>query len=202
MRTLPVVAALAAVLITSPVSANMAEVVAAAYGDYSVGAPTPDQVVICHGFGCKYRAEVALSAADHAQLAHIMAAGKASAAAERRAVATAWAWFDRRIAPIAGTRNHVASAGVKYMYDTRQFDCVDASRNTTTLLLVLEQLHLLHYHAVDVPESRGFLIDGRPPHYTAVLRERATGVKWAVDSWTRAYGQPAEVMTLSRWLSS
>ena len=123
----------AAVSLAAPVaaSANMADVVAAAYEDYSLSAPTPDLVIICHGFGCKYRAEVALSAADHAALAHILAAGKASPAAERQAVAAAWAWFDRRIAPAAGTRNHVASAGVKYMYDTHQFDCVDASRNTT-----------------------------------------------------------------------
>lgn len=182
--------------------ANMADVVDATYSEYSVAAPTPATVFVCHGFGCKYRAEVDFSAKDHATLAHMFAAAKSSAAAERRAVAAAGAWFDRRIAPAAGTQNHVAAAGAKYMYDVGQFDCVDASRNTTSLLLVLEQLKLLRYHSVDLPVSRGFLIDGRPPHYTAVLVETSSGEKWAVDSWTRGFGQPPEVMTLARWLAS
>jgi Zn-dependent membrane protease YugP len=78
----------------------------------------------------------------------------------------------------------VARAGMKYMYDIRQFDCIDSSRNTTSLLLVLDQLNLLHHHDVDVPESRGHMFDLRPPHATAVLVEKATGTKWSIDSWT------------------
>ena len=155
-------------------SANMADVVEETYSVYSVAAPTPATVYICHGFGCKYRTEINFTAKDHATLAGLMA---------------------------AGTRNHVAAAGAKYMFDVGQFDCIDASRNTTSLLLVLAQLKLLRHHSVDVPVSRGFLIDGRPPHYTAVLVDTANGVKWAVDSWTRGYGQAPEVMTLARWLS-
>jgi hypothetical protein len=182
-------------------SATMADVVQETYSGYSVAAPTPATVYVCHGFDCKYRAEVNFTAKDHAVLATLMAAGRGSAAAERRAVAAAGAWFDRRIAPAAGTVNHVAAAGAKYMFDTGQFDCIDASRNTTSLLLVLQQLRLLRYHSVDVPVSRGFLIDGRPPHYTAVLVDTASGVKWAVDSWTRGYAQPPEVKPLERWLA-
>lgn len=183
-------------------TAGAADVVATTFGEYSVIPPTPERVVVCHGFGCKYRAEVDLSAADRSRLAHIMAGSKSSPAAERQAIAGAWAWFDRRIAQDAGTRDHVAAAGAEYMFDTGQFDCVDSSRNTTSLLLVLDEMGLLRFHTVDVPESRGAMIDGRPFHYTAVLREKATGIKWAVDSWTRAYGQPAEVMTLALWRAS
>lgn len=203
MRVVRLIAGAAgAVLLLSPAiaGAGVADVIEATYPAYSVSAPTPQAVFVCHGFGCKFRSEVDLGAADHARLAQILATGAGSPAAERRAVAEAWAWFDRRIAPTAGTRNHVASAGVEYMYDRRQFDCVDSSRNTTSLLLVLQQLKLLRYHTVDVPQSRGLLIDGRPPHYTAVLAEKGSGVKWAVDSWTRRYGQTAEVKPLARWL--
>lgn len=100
---------------------------------------------------------------------------------------------------MAGTANHVARAGAKYMYDTHQFDCIDTSRNTTSLLLVLDQLKLLRHHDVDAPEARGFFLDGRPPHATAVLVEKATGTKWSIDSWTVGYGQALEVMPLDRW---
>ncbi len=180
-------------------NADMADVVAATYVDYSVSPPTLAGMVICHGFGCKYRAEVAITAADRGKLTQLLAPGKASAAAERRAVAAAGAWFDRRIGPAAGTQNHIARAGVRHMYEVGQFDCIDASRNTTSLLLVLDQLKLLRHHNVDVPVARGYLIDGRPPHVTAVLTEKTGGTKWAVDSWTRSYGQAPEIMPLSLW---
>ena len=87
------------------------------------------------------------------------------------------------------------------LFDTRQFDCIDSSRNTTSLLLLLDQLKLLRYHNVDVPVARGFLIDGRYPHVTAVLVEKANGTKWAVDSWTVGYGQDLEIMPLERWMT-
>jgi hypothetical protein len=180
-------------------AATSPNVVDAAYGGLSVSPPTPSTLFICHGFGCKYRDEVDLTAGDRTKLTQILAAGRASAAAERKAVAAAGAWFDKRVGPVAGTQNHVARAGAKYMYDIHQFDCIDTSRNTTSLLLVLDQLKLLRHHDVAAPEARGFFIDGRPPHATAVLVEKATGTKWSIDSWTVGYGQTLEVMPLDRW---
>jgi hypothetical protein len=185
----------------SPIAlgATRPSVVAATFAEYSVAPPTPNMIFVCHGFGCKYRAEVDLTAADRAKLAQFLAAGRASAAAERKAVAAAGAWFDKRVASVAGTTNHVARAGMKYMFDTRQLDCIDASRNTTSLLMVLDQLNLLRHHDVDEPQARGYMFDGRPPHATAVLVERTTGKKWSVDSWTVSYGKAFEVMPLERW---
>ena len=179
--------------------ATMPGVIDTTYGPFPVIPPTPSVVFVCYGFGCKYRAELDLTAGDRAKLAQFLAAGRASPEAERKAIARAGGWFDQRVGPIAGTKNHVARAGMKYMYDTHQFDCIDSSRNTTSLLLVLDQLKLLRHHDVDVPESRGILVDGRPPHATAVLVEKPSGTKWAIDSWTVGYGQPLEVMPLARW---
>ena len=180
-------------------AATSTNVVDAAYSGLSVLPPTPSMVYVCHGFGCKYRDEEDLTAGDRTKLTQILAAGRASAAAERKAVAAAGAWFDKRVGPVAGTQNHVARAGAKYMYDIHQFDCIDTSRNTTSLLLVLDQLKLLRHHDVDAPEARGYFIDGRPPHATAVLVEKATGTKWSIDSWTVGYGKALEVMPLERW---
>ena len=87
----------------------------------------------------------------------ILAAGRSSPGAERKAVAAAGAWFDRRVGPVAGTQNHVARAGAKYMYDVRQFDCIDSSRNTTSLLLVLDQLNLLRLSRRRRAGGAGFL---------------------------------------------
>jgi len=58
------------------------------------------------------------------------------------------------------------------VYDFHQFDCSDSSRNTTSLPLVLDQLNLLRHHDVDLPEARGFFLDGRPPHDHGCSRRR------------------------------
>jgi hypothetical protein len=176
-------------------------VIEAAYGEFPVAPPTSRIVFVCHGFGCKYRAEWDLTDSDRAKLAQLLAAGRSSPEAERKAVAAAGAWFDKRVGPVAGTQNHVARAGAKYMYNVHQFDCIDSSRNTTSLLLVLDQLNLLRHHDVAMPEARGFFLDGRPPHATAVLVEKASGTKWSIDSWTVGYGEALEVMPLERWKS-
>jgi hypothetical protein len=155
---------------------------------------------VCHDFGCAQRTPVGLSSGDLAALSSLMASGRASAEAERRAVAAAGAWFDRRIGPAAGTTHRVARAnGFGSQNTVGQMDCIDTSRNSTSLLLILEQLHLLHHHKVEAPEARGFLLDGRGPHATAVLTDIHTGKQWAVDSWTHKYGEKPDVMPLDVW---
>jgi hypothetical protein len=37
------------------------------------------------------------------------------------------------------------------------------------------------------------------PHVTAVLTEKKTGEKWAVDAWTSGYGQAPEILPLTVW---
>jgi hypothetical protein len=174
--------------------------IAEAFSEVSLPLPSPDQIIFCHGYGCKFRTAVALSAADHTRLAAIMAPGKASAEAERRSAAAAVAWFDRLAGPMAGTSNHLARAGVAHAGESGQLDCIDSSRNTMSVLMVLDDLKLLRHHRVDAPVARGFLLDGKAPHVTAVLAEQRSARQWAVDSWTRPGGQPPEVVPLDRWM--
>jgi len=171
-----------------------------AYTGLSLTLPSKNLVVVCHGFGCEHRTAVGLSAGDLAKLAELLAPGRISADVERRAVAATTAWFDRRVGPAAGTTHRIARAGAFTQRDPGQMDCIDTSRNNTSLFLLLEQLHLFHHHKVDGPEARGFLFDGRGPHATAVLRDIHTGRQWAIDTWTRKYGDQPEVMPLDQWM--
>jgi hypothetical protein len=194
-------AALAVLLLSSQQSQALDSAIELAFSEVSIKPPTASSVTVCHGFGCSYRTEVGLSSADRGRLAALMNAGRASAAAERRAVATAVAWFDRRVGPQAGTTGRIARAGVLTKTGAGQMDCIDTSRNVTSLLLILDQLQLMKHHQVDAPVARGMILDGRGPHATAVLRESQSGNKWAVDNWTRAYGEQPEVMSLAQWMS-
>jgi hypothetical protein len=170
-----------------------------AYGSLSLTLPTTNLVIVCHGFGCGRRTPVALTAGDRTKLAQLLAAGRASPEAERRAVAAATAWFDRRVGPAAGTTRRVARAGALTQNDPGQMDCIDTSRNNTSLFLLLDQLQLFRHHKVEGPEARGFFIDGRAPHATAVLREIRSGQKWAIDNWTHNHGEQPDVMPLEQW---
>jgi hypothetical protein len=173
--------------------------VAAAFAELSLPVPTGGQAIICHGYNCKFRTPVMLTPADRAQLAGLMAKGRASPAAERAAAANAVAWFDRRFARIAGIDRRLARAGFVHAGERDQVDCVDSSRNTMSVLVLLAEMKLLQHHEVDAPKSRGFIALVQAPHTTAVLRETKGGRQWAVDSWTRVSGQPPEVMLLETW---
>jgi hypothetical protein len=175
------------------------EAFAEIYAELSLRMPTPTLVVVCHAFGCSNQRHIMLSTGDRARLASLLAAGKASPAAERRAIAGAVQWFDRRIGPVAGTTHRVARAAAAEAGDPGQMDCIDLSANNTSLLLVLMQLKLLQHHRPELPVSRGFLVDGRLPHTTAVFSEIKSGQRFAVDNWTRKYGELPEVLPLSEW---
>ena len=83
-------------------------------------------------------------------------------------------WFDRRMGPVIGTNKRVAKADFRYFDDKHNYDCWDTTRNTTSLLLVLQEWGLLKYHTVGDPHYRGNALVLQTPHNTAVLVERAT----------------------------
>jgi hypothetical protein len=160
----------------------------------------PSQIlVVCHGFGCAYRDELMLTPS---RLSFLRAAlGTPRSARERKALAGVVARFDREEGRVAGTVGRVAYAGATTENRPAQMDCIDLTANVTELLIVLERNGLLKFHHVGEPVSRGFIIDGKQPHTTAVITEIATGVQWSVDSWTKAYGQRPDIMTIDEWRS-
>lgn len=172
------------------------------FAKYSVPVPTRQEVLVCHGFGCKYRTRVALTDRDIRALSRIVAKGRASAAAEVRAIAEAVAWFERRIGPIAGTAQRTPRAGPSRSGIRGEADCIDETINTTSVLVLLTDLQLLRHHRVAEPEARGFLLDGRYPHATAVIENAHTGARVAIDPWTRRNGERPETMPIEQWLAA
>jgi hypothetical protein len=174
---------------------------AALYSTVSIFPPSAQRMTVCYGFVCRRREILDFSAGDRNVLTQILAAGRASAAAERAAVQKAVIWFDRRMGPVIGTDKRVAKADFRYFDDKHNYDCWDTTRNTTSLLLVLQEWGLLKYHVVGDPRYRGNALVLQTPHNTAVLVERATKVEWVVDMWPRGYSQPPDVMTVQKWVT-
>ena len=186
--------------VVSAKAVEMSDAVAQLYSSVSIYPPSANSMTVCYGFVCRRREILDFTAADRKALTQIMAAGRASAAAERAAVQKVVVWFDRRMGPILGTSKRVAKADFRYFDDKHNYDCWDTTRNTTSLLLVLREWGLLKHHAIGDPHYRGNTLVLQTPHNTAVLVERATKVEWVVDLWPRGYLQPPDVMTVQKWV--
>lgn len=186
-------------LMIQPAAAGDAE--AAAYlSKHEVPAPTARQIVVCHGFACKYRTTISLTNKDVAHLRQILSRGRSSPAREIDAIANAVAWFERRIGPITGTSRRTPRAGPDEAGQKSEADCIDQSVNTTALLLLLSGLDLLRHHEVTGPESRGYLIDMRYPHATAVIEDVKSGERWAIDPWPKRNGERPDTLPIERWM--
>jgi hypothetical protein len=196
------VAFVAALFAAPPARAiEMSAEVANLYSSVSIYPPSATSMTVCYGFVCRRREILDFTAGDRSTLTQIMAAGRASAAAERAAIQKAVVWFDRRMGPILGTNKRVAKADFRYFDDKHNYDCWDTTRNTTSLLLVLREWGLLKHHAIGDPRYRGNTLVLQTPHNTAVLVDRVTKVEWVVDLWPRGYLQPPDVMTVQKWVT-
>ncbi len=180
---------------------EMSREVAALYSTVSIYPPSATAMTVCYGFVCRRREILTFTPGDRAALTQLLNAGHASAAAERAAVQKAVVWLDRRMGPVIGTNKRVAKADFRYFDDRHNYDCWDTTRNTTSLLLVLQEWKLLRFHGVGDPHYRGNTLVLQTPHNTAVLVERATRVEWVVDLWPRGYLQPPDVMTVQKWVT-
>jgi hypothetical protein len=181
-------------------AAEISSAVAALYTSVSIYPPSAKSMTVCYGFVCRRREILNFTPGDRNALTQIMAAGRASAAAERAAAQKAVVWFDRRMGPILGTNKRVAKADFRYFDDKHNYDCWDTTRNTTSLLLVLQDWGLLKHHVVGDPRYRGNTLVLQTPHNTAVLVDRVTKAEWVVDLWPRGYLQPPDVMPVEKWV--
>ncbi len=180
-------------------SAGAADGGAAFLRDLSLGTEPSPILVICHGFGCAARHQFVLTPARLASIRSTL--GKArSAKDERKALAKVVAWFDRESGKVAGTVNRIAYASAATKSGPTQMDCIDLTANITELLRLFERNKLMKFHTVGEPVSRGFIID-KQPHTTPVIVEIADGGQWSVDSWTHAYGEAPDILTIAEWKS-
>lgn len=182
------------------VRATFLTVVIAVGGSATAGelaATASKRIPICHGYSCNYRTMLALGPGDGARFRSILGAGAGSPQAERSAISKAVRYFELRIFRATGIRDLPQSEfGASRIRG--QMDCVDESTNTHALLVYLAERKLLRFHKVENKASRGLFVDGRYPHWTAVISDRR-GTKWVVDSWYAPMGGAPDIFPLSQW---
>ena len=125
---------------------------------------------------------------------------------ERRAIAYAIGRTETKVGAKLGIND---KPGMQFSSggNASQQDCVDEATNTTSYLLVLQSNGLIKHHTVETPIAKGNmlkgLVRGRPveywPHWTAVLKEKKTGQRYAVDSWPFPMGENPGVQKIEDW---
>ncbi|MBB4302155.1 hypothetical protein GGD81_001182 [Rhodobium orientis] len=172
------------------------------YGAHNAVAPGPDRLVVCHAFGCARRTSVKLTRRDLNRLKRILRAGYRSPERERKAIGRAIAWAEKRVAPAVGSANDIGGLDMHNAGVAGQMDCLDEATNTTSVLLIAQRHGYLKHHRVASPVARGFFLDGRYPHATAVIVEKKSGSGYAVDSWPHGNGIEPDIMPLDAWFAA
>jgi hypothetical protein len=173
------------------------------FADFQTRPPKGNTVYVCHAYGCKKQTAFRFTSEDIATISSVMAKTRQSdtPAEERRAIAYAIAWMETRVGDVIGTKADRPGMDFAASGDPTQQDCVDEATNTTSYLTVLAHTGLLKHHTVGTPFSKENLLRGVAgwPHWTAVIRDTASGQKWAVDSWIYKNGENPAIVEVERW---
>lgn len=161
--------------------------------------PTYSHFTICHGFGCTFHSAVTFSDTDWGQVTASFDPPARDPAGERRQIGQAVAVFERLVGRKTGTDSDKGGLTHSVAGNPTQLDCIDETTNTTTYLTLLHNRGMLRWHRAGQAASRGFFLDGRWRHETAVLLELASGAEFAIDSWIEDNGKPPLIVPLEQW---
>jgi hypothetical protein len=171
---------------------------------YQVPPPKGTTVYVCHAYGCQMKTRFRFTDEDIVHLGGILAKWRTKAATaeeERRGVAYAIGWMKERVGKVVGTVADRAGDDFEGNGDPTQEDCVDTANNATSYLSVLANTGLLKHHTVGVPFARENYLRGLAgwTHWTAVMIEKPSGQKWAVDSWIFACCENPAIVKTEEW---
>ncbi|QQG36998.1 MAG: hypothetical protein HYS17_04320 [Micavibrio aeruginosavorus] len=163
-----------------------------------IHAISPQAIPHCHGYGCRLKSYATLSQTEEKKIA-LLFKPQMDAGQERAALAQAIGLFETFIGAKTGTGTDVAGTYVRLGND--QHDCVDESVNATIYLDLIKQKNWLRHHDVSTISTRIPLVGGGMGfHQTAVIVERGSGRRYAVDGWFHDNGHKAEIVPLDDWL--
>ena len=168
-------------------------------GTQRLAPPTPASFSICHGHTCRFIAPAGFSVTEWQSIETAFADGAASAERERDILPSIIGMMETIVGAQTGTGGDLAENHARHG-ESGQMDCIDESSNTLTYLTLLDNAKLLRWHRVGARLNRGpYTLVMQAPHSAGEMIERATGTRYAVDSWFGANGEPAIVVSRAAW---
>lgn len=159
--------------------------------------PSIERFSVCLNHSCETVVTRALIREEWQQVSAPLQPAAPTATAERLAIGRALAIMEQIVGGHTGTASD-KGGNLRGFGLPGQMDCIDESTNASTYLYLIESAGLLQYHTLEHRSTRFGLFVGMP-HTTAVIRETATGRRYAVDSWFFDNGQPPAIVELSAW---
>lgn len=162
--------------------------------------PAPDlkyPLHLCQNFGCQKRQTFHFSPEHITAISEIFTPQPTTSIQERQNIAQAIGLMEHFSGQEIGTHSDLPQNEFSFT-SSHQLDCVAESLNTTSYLLLLEQLKLLQFHRVGSNTHRGFL-QLYMPHNSATIIEVHSQIPYVVDSWYYTNGEPAWITRVSNW---
>jgi len=146
------------------------------YTVFKVDPPRNRTVTVCHAYGCREKTKFTFTQSDIAEIKKLMEKTKKADTPheERRAIAYAIGWMERRTGEVIGTKHDRPGMDFSGSGDPTQQDCVDEATNTTSYLTVLQNEGLLKHHTVGQPFAKENYLRGVAgwTHWTATIYEK------------------------------
>lgn len=162
-----------------------------------IGFPSPDAFSVCHDLSCHTVSHLKLSADEWQQVRNVFIPMALAPKEERIQIQEAVALLERLVGAKVGTHRDQPKNTLNASRQG-QLDCIDEATNTTVYLRMIESDNLLHWHQTAPRTSRGLMI-GRAPHNTATIIDSESTIRYAVDAWYFANGEPPAIVTLESW---
>jgi len=157
----------------------------------------PIRFQVCNDYHCDIRHPATLSASQWRELQQLFS-NVQDPAQERHRIGSAIGLFEEWVGRQTGSWRDLPRNDGEGT-EVGQLDCISESINTTTYLQLMTRHNLLKWHRADARQRRSTWIFNI--HWTATIRETATGRRFAVDSWFFANGIPPVIMPLEAWTS-
>jgi hypothetical protein len=164
--------------------------------DDLISMPQPSRFTICYHGTCQDMAQVHLEAGQWHSI-QLKFTDNNSPQQERENIRRAIAHMETIVGKITGTSVDKAKT-LPHLGEENQLDCIDESTNTTFYLMMMANDGLIRWHTIEDRETRGYFLFGWP-HTTAVIRDKQSGQKYAVDSWFLDNGEPPYILPLEQW---
>ena len=157
--------------------------------------------MVCHGYSCTSKSAAGFDGQEWKDITAVFKVRPVKdAATERARIGKAIAMMERISGKKTGTDEDLGAAG-SIKESNKQLDCIDETVNTTMYLGFLRDAGLLKFHEPALPVHRGYFIDGRWPHNTAVIKETESGVMYVVDSFYRPNGEEPYIVLRDDWIN-
>ena len=166
----------------------------------SSGVVSLDSIPVCYDFGCKKVVRVRLSEAEWRSIADWFVPPAKTPHQERNQIRNAIGWMEVIVGRHTPTHKDVAldlpSTNDHSKFFPGQLDCIDEAVNTTAYLNLFAKRGLLSHHEVIEAAYRRSWFD---QHWAGQVRDKQSGVPYAVDSWFQPNGHLPAIQNTAEW---